>query len=170
MILCQVSRLHPSESWPEAVSGLTRKRSVAVKPARKVSAELAEPADSLNVHMYYMTDPARRQTGRTALTPNWERTEKERTICKALEEVAAQVGAKNVQAVAVAYVMQKTTHVFPIVGGRTVDQLEANIEALDVALSQEQIKYLESVFPFEAGVPYWHCVSSIHLQLIPQIH
>ena len=55
--------------------------------------------------------------------------------------------------------MQKTPYVFPIVGGRKIEQLEANIEALDVVLSPEQIKYLESVFPFEMGVPYWHCVS-----------
>ena len=30
--------------------------------------------------------------------PNWERTENEVKICKALEEVANQVGAKNIQA------------------------------------------------------------------------
>ena len=103
-----------------------------------------------------------------ALTPNWERTEKERTICKALEEVAAQVGAKNIQAVAIAYVMQKTTHVFPIVGGRKVEQLEANIEALDIVLSPEQIKYLESVFLFEMGVPCWYCVSFLRPQMASQ--
>ena len=87
------------------------------------------------------------------LNPNWERTEKERTICKALEKVAAQVGAKNIQAVAIAYVMQKTTHVFPIIGGRKVEHLMANIEALSIALSEEQIKELEAVMPFSPGFP-----------------
>ena len=82
--------------------------------------------------------------------------------------MAAQVGAKNIQAVAIAYVMQKTTHVFPIVGGRKVEQLEANIEALDIVLSPDQIKYLESVFPFEMGVPYWHCVSFLCPQMASQ--
>ena len=43
--------------------------------------------------------------------------------------------------------------------GSKVEQLEANIEALDIVLSPDQIKYLESVFPFEMGVPDWHCVS-----------
>ena len=38
--------------------------------------------------------------------------------------------------VAIAYVMQKTTHVFPIVGGRKVEQLEGNIEALHVHRQQ----------------------------------
>ena len=98
----------------------------------------------------------RRQTGekgRTVFQPDWERTERERTVCKALEEVQAQVGAKSIQAVAIAYVMQKAPFVFPIIGGRKKEQLEANIEALDVALSEEQIKYLEGVLPFEPGFP-----------------
>ena len=43
----------------------------------------------------------RRQTGeegRTlALVPtNWERNEKEKTVCKALEKVAAEIGAKHI--------------------------------------------------------------------------
>ena len=59
--------------------------------------------------------------------------------------------------------MQKTTHVFPIIGGRKVEQLEANIEALSVALSDEQIKYLEDVLPFVRGFPHDMIVS-----LVPQ--
>ncbi len=61
--------------------------------------------------------------------------------------------------VAIAYVMHKTTHVFPIVGGRKVEQLEANIEALNVTLSEEQIKFLESALPFNPGFPHSFCVS-----------
>ena len=98
----------------------------------------------------------RRQTGehgRTISRPDWERTEPERKLCKALEEVQKQVGAKSIQAVAIAYVMQKAPYVFPIIGGRKKEQLEANIEALNVALSEEQIKYLEGVLPFDPGFP-----------------
>ena len=85
----------------------------------------------------------RRQTGengRTISRPNWERTADERKLCKALEDVQRQVGAKSIQAVAIAYVMQKTPYVFPIIGCRKTEQLQANIEALDVKLSEEQIK------------------------------
>ncbi|EJF65059.1 Aldo/keto reductase [Dichomitus squalens] len=99
----------------------------------------------------------RRQTGengRTANRPDWQRTPDERKMCKALEEVAKQVGAKSIQAVAIAYVMQKTPYVFPIVGGRKVEQLEDNIEGLNIALSEEQIKYLEGVLSFDAGFPH----------------
>ena len=70
-----------------------------------------------------------------------------------------QVGAKSIQAVAIAYVMQKTPYVFPIIGCRKTEQLQANIEALDVKLSEEQIKYLEGVLPFDPGFPSTMVVS-----------
>ena len=98
----------------------------------------------------------RRQTGengRTMSRPDWERTEPERKLCKALEEVQKQVGAKSIQAVAIAYVMQKAPFVFPIIGGRKKEQLDANVEALEIALSEEQIKFLEGVLPFDPGFP-----------------
>ena len=41
----------------------------------------------------------RRQTGengRTMFRNDWERNEKEKTVCKALEKVAAEIGAKHI--------------------------------------------------------------------------
>ena len=41
----------------------------------------------------------RRQTGekgRAVFNPAWERNEQEKTVCKALEKVAAEVGAKHI--------------------------------------------------------------------------
>ena len=55
--------------------------------------------------------------------------------------------------------MQKMPHVFPILGGRKVEQLYANTEALEIALSDEQIAYLESILPFDPGFPAAHIVS-----------
>ena len=43
----------------------------------------------------------RRETGeqgRTVFSPEWERNEKEKTICKALEKVAGEIGAKHITA------------------------------------------------------------------------
>ena len=37
-------------------------------------------------------------TGRTIYSHDWERTEAERKVCKVLEEVAEEVGAKSIQA------------------------------------------------------------------------
>ncbi|KAF5337671.1 hypothetical protein D9758_013002 [Tetrapyrgos nigripes] len=99
----------------------------------------------------------RRETGergRTIQGPQWERTEDEVKMSHALEKVADEVGAKHITSVAIAYVMQKTPYVFPIVGGRKVEHLMANLEALDITLSPEQIKFLESILPFNPGFPH----------------
>ncbi|KAK0492002.1 NADP-dependent oxidoreductase domain-containing protein [Armillaria luteobubalina] len=94
------------------------------------------------------------EKGRLLRGPNWERNEEEVKVSRALEKVAAEVGAgSNVTAVAIAYVMHKTPYVFPIIGGRKVEHLEANLKALDISLSQEQIEYLESTMPFDPGFP-----------------
>ena len=82
----------------------------------------------------------------------------------ALEKVAKEVGLDadlGIPAVAIAYVMQKTPYVFPIIGGRKVEHLMANVEALKISLSDEQIAYLESIIPFEPGFPTWMIVSVI---------
>ncbi|KAJ7617232.1 Aldo/keto reductase [Roridomyces roridus] len=92
------------------------------------------------------------ENGRTFFGP-WERTEDEKKMSYALEKVAGELGAKSITAVAIAYVMQKVPYCFPIVGGRKVEHLLQNIEALDICLSQEQIKYLESIIPFDVGFP-----------------
>jgi len=55
--------------------------------------------------------------------------------------------------VAIAYIMQKTTNVFPIIGGRKVEHLLSNIEALNISLSDAQIKSLEDVVEFDPGFP-----------------
>ena len=49
--------------------------------------------------------------------------------------------------------MQKTPYVFPIIGGRKVEHLMSNVEALSITLSPEQVTYLESVRPFDVGFP-----------------
>lgn len=105
----------------------------------------------------------RRETGekgRMLFGANWERTEDERKMCLALEEVAKEVGAKNITSVAIAYVMQKTPYVFPIIGGRKVEHLKDNLEALEITLTKKQIEYLESILPFDKGFPYTTFVST----------
>ena len=65
----------------------------------------------------------------------------------------------HLKIVALAYVMQKTPYVFPIVGARKVEHLLSNLEGLSVSLSEKQVAYLESVVPFTHGFPYMVCVS-----------
>ena len=57
--------------------------------------------------------------------------------------------------------MQKAPYVFPIIGGRKIEHLHANLEALELSLTPEQIQFLDSAVPFEKGFPY-HIFVSLH--------
>ncbi|PNP38584.1 hypothetical protein TGAMA5MH_09665 [Trichoderma gamsii] len=80
-------------------------------------------------------------------------TTEEITVSKVLEIVANR---KNsiITSVALAYVMHKAPYVFPIVGGRKVEQLRENIAALSLKLTEEDIAEIEAAVPFALGFPY----------------
>jgi aryl-alcohol dehydrogenase-like predicted oxidoreductase len=82
-----------------------------------------------------------------------EQSPDEEKISAALEKVAGELGTESIQAVALAYVMQKTQNVFPIVGGRKIEHLKDNISALSLHLNDDQIKFLESQKEFSVGFP-----------------
>jgi hypothetical protein len=50
--------------------------------------------------------------------------------------------------------MHKAPYVFPIVGGRKVEHLKANIAALGVELSEEDIEEIETGYRFDPGFPH----------------
>ncbi|KAK6222666.1 putative aryl-alcohol dehydrogenase aad14 [Pestalotiopsis sp. IQ-011] len=82
-----------------------------------------------------------------------DQTEDEVRMSQALARVAAGHGPESVTAIALAYVLSKTPNVFPLVGGRKIEHLKDNLQALDIKLTPAQISYLESVQPFDAGFP-----------------
>ncbi|TFK21156.1 arylalcohol dehydrogenase [Coprinopsis marcescibilis] len=94
------------------------------------------------------------ENGRIFTGPEWRRNDVEKATSHALEKIAKEVGAKSITSVAIAYVLHKAPFVFPIIGGRKVEHLEQNIEALDIALTDEHIKALEAVTPFDPGFPH----------------
>lgn len=49
--------------------------------------------------------------------------------------------------------MHKTPNVFPIIGQRKVEHLKANIEALSVVLSDEDLAEIDNAVPFDVGFP-----------------
>lgn len=49
--------------------------------------------------------------------------------------------------------MHKTPYVFPIIGQRSVEHLKANIEALSVTLSDEDMARIDNAVPFDIGFP-----------------
>jgi hypothetical protein len=77
----------------------------------------------------------------------------ERAVSKVLEGLAS---AKNtaITSIAMAYVMQKAPYVFPIVGGRKVEHIKSNIDALKVNLSEEDISKIDGAYRFDPGFPH----------------
>lgn len=73
-------------------------------------------------------------------------------ISKVLESIGKKKNAQ-ITSVALAYVMQKTPYVFPIVGGRKIEHLKGNIEGLTLDLSEEDIKEIEAANAFDIGFP-----------------
>lgn len=74
-------------------------------------------------------------------------------ISEALTKVAEEHGVESPQVIALAWVMSKAPYVFPLIGGRKIEHLESNIQALSIKLSKKQIEYLESIVPFDPGFP-----------------
>lgn len=74
---------------------------------------------------------------------------------KVIEKLEAIAKRLNTQltSVALAYVMHKSPYVFPIVGGRNIEHLKGNIEALKLHLTDADIDEIESAAPFDLGFP-----------------
>ncbi|KAL4886458.1 norsolorinic acid reductase [Aspergillus karnatakaensis] len=77
----------------------------------------------------------------------------ENKVSEVLETVAERKGT-TLYAVALAYILHRTPYVFPIVGGRKVEHLMANINALSVELSKDEMSEIDGAVPFDAGYPH----------------
>ena len=97
----------------------------------------------------FKTEEQRQAQGGRAVDSN----ENEIKVSQTLERVAKRLNTA-ITSVAMAYVMHKAPYVFPIVGGRKVDHLKGNIEALTLTLTPEDIKEIESAVPFDLGFPH----------------
>ncbi|PWY63850.1 Aldo/keto reductase [Aspergillus eucalypticola CBS 122712] len=79
----------------------------------------------------------------------------EEQVSLVLDTVAKRHGeGVSVTSVAIAYVLQKTPYLFPIIGGRTVEQLEENVQALSLELTAEDVKDIDAAYPFDLGFPH----------------
>ncbi|RYP38016.1 hypothetical protein DL767_002744 [Monosporascus sp. MG133] len=83
---------------------------------------------------------------------NVEPSENDVKVSKALEAIAKRRNTA-ITSIAQAYVTSKAPYVFPIVGGRSVEHLKANIEAIPIKLSDEEIEEIENAVPFDPGFP-----------------
>ncbi|KAK5991892.1 Norsolorinic acid reductase B [Cladobotryum mycophilum] len=69
-----------------------------------------------------------------------------------LEKIAITRGTQ-ITSVAMAWARAKAPYVFPIVGGRKIEHLKANIEALGLKLTEDEVEQIEKAVPFDFGYP-----------------
>ena len=81
-----------------------------------------------------------------------EQSENIKQIAAVLDKLAKKKETL-ITSIALAYVMHKSPYVFPVIGGRKVEHLKSNIEALSIELSDEEVDEIESAAPFDVGFP-----------------
>jgi aryl-alcohol dehydrogenase-like predicted oxidoreductase len=92
-------------------------------------------------------------TRRNVAAANGSLTERALRIADAVKAVASELGRSPGQ-VAIAWTMQHQAVTAPILGVRTVAQLEENLGALDVELPPEQVRRLADASAIELGFPH----------------
>src|ERR1700733_582391 len=97
------------------------------------------------------------ESGFRAMSPRFqgENLESNLRLVERLREVASEIGCTVAQ-VAIAWVAAQGADIIPLIGSRRRDQLTEALGALDLRLSQEQLRSLTRAVPPEAvaGGPY----------------
>lgn len=88
--------------------------------------------------------------GRRADARLQKNVEKYRSKLEAYEQLCQEIGASPAD-VALAWLLQNPAVTAPIIGPRTVEQLEKSLGALSVTLSPEHIEKLEQIWPGPGG-------------------
>lgn len=93
---------------------------------------------------------AQAKEGRRASQHVQEALVKERDRIAKFEQLCARLGEEPAN-VALAWLLQNPAVTAPIIGPRTVEQLEKSIQALEVHLDEEVMKELDALFPGPGG-------------------
>jgi len=102
----------------------------------------------------YTRGVAAEATGRLATT-GWGRlylTERNLAIARGLDAIADRLGASSAQ-LALAWLLSRGPRVVPLMGARTVAQLDEQLGAADVTLSAEVIAELDALSQIDVGYP-----------------
>lgn len=94
-----------------------------------------------------------------------EASEKELAGAEELDAVAKEIGRTPTQ-VAINWVRQRGSKMIPILGARTVAQIQDNLGCLDFQLSPESMKRLDGLRPPELGFPHSFLSSDMVKNLI----
>jgi aryl-alcohol dehydrogenase-like predicted oxidoreductase len=88
--------------------------------------------------------------GRRAQEGNQKRIEKERPRLEKWEKWCKDLGEKPAD-VALAWMLHNPAITAPIIGPRTLEQLEGSVRATEIKLDETQLKFLDKLFPGPKG-------------------
>jgi aryl-alcohol dehydrogenase-like predicted oxidoreductase len=92
-------------------------------------------------------------TRKNVAAANGALTERGLAIAEVVKKIASELGATPSQ-VALAWTMREARVASPIIGARTLDQLEDNLGALDVTLTDAALTDLDAASAIELGFPH----------------
>ncbi|KAJ5105982.1 NADP-dependent oxidoreductase domain-containing protein [Penicillium alfredii] len=95
-------------------------------------------------------------------------SEHDKKVSAVLEDIANAKGVE-IFSVALAYVMQKTPYVFPIVGARKVSHIDGSIAGLSVTLTEDEVGQVEKAYPFDHGFPHTFLSGSMFDRSTPRM-
>lgn len=79
-----------------------------------------------------------------------KRLEKHRAKLVAYESLAAELGEKPAD-IALAWLLHNPVVTAPIIGPRTLEQLDGSLRALEISLSEDVLKHLDEIWPGPGG-------------------
>jgi len=100
----------------------------------------------------FLTRPLGEKTKRSEtdqLIGGYKKLDSDKVIIERLEEVAKKKGASMAQ-IALAWTMQKEGVTAPIIGSTSLDNLKDLIGAVNISLTEEEVKYLEELYQARA--------------------
>jgi aryl-alcohol dehydrogenase-like predicted oxidoreductase len=90
------------------------------------------------------------EAGRRASSSVQEAIEKNRTKLEAYEHFCTELGEEPAH-VALAWLLANRVVTAPIIGPRTIEQLDATLRALEIPMSKETLEKLDEIFPGPGG-------------------
>jgi diketogulonate reductase-like aldo/keto reductase len=99
------------------------------------------------------TTEQKRKEQDTGRDPNFAKpSDADIKVSQQLESIAKKRNTA-ITSIALAYVRSKYPYVYPIVGGRKIEHLKGNIEALGIELSEEEVDEIDGAVDFDVGFP-----------------
>ncbi|KAI9865338.1 MAG: hypothetical protein M1824_003492 [Vezdaea acicularis] len=101
---------------------------------------------------YFKTEEQLKASDKAGRQLDMNNTPQKKAVSIVLDKLAKDKKTA-ITSIALAYVMAKVPYVVPVVGGRKIEHLKGNIEALSVELSEQDIVEIEKATPFDFGFP-----------------